>query len=263
MEGNETPEIKQITQEANEEFKILNISVLRILVGALIFLLSIYFINFRGDFGSQGDFGAFGDYIGGLLNPILSFVAILLLIRANHKQAIELSLTRKEFIDANELNLQMHEIQRKMIEVQERNALVPPALEAIKEIRIFLKEARTETIFSIPENTINDRYNLNKLLSSELLKEGIKEEPYFHALSKFMVHYATRLMELSDILFTLHQSKAPDFLYRRDAAELIEFAQELCGELKVVFDDFYLEANKRTLGILVKISNEMSNPNPD
>lgn len=50
-------------------------------------MFGIYFTNFYGSLFSihQSNCGAFGDYIGGLLNPILSFILICLVI----KEAVE------------------------------------------------------------------------------------------------------------------------------------------------------------------------------
>lgn len=43
-----------------------------------IITLGIYFINFHGPLDSQqAQWGVFGDYLGGILNPILSFLAFL------------------------------------------------------------------------------------------------------------------------------------------------------------------------------------------
>ena len=46
-----------------------------------ILMLAAYLYNFHGGFGDQSDFGAFGDFFGGILNPMLSFLTILLLLR--------------------------------------------------------------------------------------------------------------------------------------------------------------------------------------
>lgn len=61
-----------------------------------ILMLATYFGNFHGDFGDQSDFGAFGDFFGGILNPMLTFLTILLLLRQLRLQRSELNATAKE-----------------------------------------------------------------------------------------------------------------------------------------------------------------------
>lgn len=55
--------------------------------GAVALIILVYLVNFFPIFGAQlsGDtavWGQFGDYIGGTLNPILSFISVVLLIRS-------------------------------------------------------------------------------------------------------------------------------------------------------------------------------------
>lgn len=61
-----------------------------------ILMLAVYFLNFNDGFGNQSDFGAFGDFFGGILNPILTFLTILLLLRQLRYQRSELHATVKE-----------------------------------------------------------------------------------------------------------------------------------------------------------------------
>ncbi len=56
-----------------------------------------YFTYFKGDLSTEhGDWGTFGDYIGGILNPILSFLSLIALLATIVLQSKELKLTRKE-----------------------------------------------------------------------------------------------------------------------------------------------------------------------
>ena len=64
---------------------------------AAIASVAFYFWNFAGPPSpEQTVWGAFGDYFGGVLSPIVSFVALLALFHTIHLQAGELRLTRKE-----------------------------------------------------------------------------------------------------------------------------------------------------------------------
>ncbi len=66
-----------------------------IVVMAAVFIL--YFSNFNGKFTSQPEYwGTFGDFVGGTLNPILSFFALLALLITIILQNRELEATRDE-----------------------------------------------------------------------------------------------------------------------------------------------------------------------
>lgn len=63
----------------------------------LVVIIGTYLITFRSySIGEPANFGQFGDYIGGLLNPILTFFTIFLLVWSINKQLEELELTRNE-----------------------------------------------------------------------------------------------------------------------------------------------------------------------
>lgn len=52
-----------------------------------IILLGVYVFRFKGNpSGQPADFGTFGDYIGGVLNPFIAFLALLGLWQTNKKQ---------------------------------------------------------------------------------------------------------------------------------------------------------------------------------
>lgn len=90
-------------------------------------ILGIYFTHFEGSLGDNNVFGTFGDFIGGTLNPLLSFFTIVLLIWSIRFQTDELSLSRQELVksskalDAAQLahnenvKLQKREILRKQV----------------------------------------------------------------------------------------------------------------------------------------------------
>ncbi|MDO8940411.1 MAG: hypothetical protein Q7U98_14755 [Methylicorpusculum sp.] len=76
-------------QDIKEKFKTMDseqlikwltwIFVSAVVIVALVF--SFYFINFNGGLSvEQDNWGAFGDFIGGTLNPIISFFALTALL---------------------------------------------------------------------------------------------------------------------------------------------------------------------------------------
>lgn len=73
-------------------------------------VLAVYFSNFSSEFGDQMIFGAFGDYMGGILNPVLSFFTICLLIISIHIQRVELVLTREELAGSKDQLIKGNEL---------------------------------------------------------------------------------------------------------------------------------------------------------
>ncbi|EOE6055759.1 hypothetical protein ACKJ8N_003564 [Vibrio cholerae] len=82
----------------------------------ILLLLIIYFSNFHNGFGDQATFGAFGDFVGGILNPILSFITILLLIYSLRFQLQELGYTRDEIKKTNQIHTSNVQQQKRLFE---------------------------------------------------------------------------------------------------------------------------------------------------
>jgi hypothetical protein len=77
-------------------------------------ILSVYFLNFRssGSLGSQEVFGQFGDYVGGLLNPILSFVTLITILWSLRVQGFQLVASHEALQQAQALHREQLELQR-------------------------------------------------------------------------------------------------------------------------------------------------------
>lgn len=86
------------------------LTILGFIVGfsllAYVVVISSYVLNFGTNWSTeQGDWGTFGDFIGGTLNPLLSFMALIALLITIVLQSKELEQTRVELsrtADANE-----------------------------------------------------------------------------------------------------------------------------------------------------------------
>jgi hypothetical protein len=95
MAGKRTKQvIKTITPEK------LGTVFLWIIGAVVVFIVGVfmhYYFHFNVDSNSdQQNWGTFGDYIGGTLNPILSFLSLMALLGTIVLQSKELKLTRKE-----------------------------------------------------------------------------------------------------------------------------------------------------------------------
>jgi hypothetical protein len=114
-------------------------------IAACFFLIivALYSWNFWGGFGDQATFGAFGDFIGGVLNPFLTFLTVLLLIYSIRFQIDELRHTRTEIERSHKEMQQANDIQTANVTNQ---ANVFKTERVIAEIEVTQKEV--ERIFN-------------------------------------------------------------------------------------------------------------------
>lgn len=89
-------------------------------VALIIAVFVFYFINFDGGLSDRQDqWGAFGDFIGGTLNPILSFFALIALLLTIVLQSNELEATREELKrSANAQEISAENQQRNIIHIE-------------------------------------------------------------------------------------------------------------------------------------------------
>ncbi|AZZ98737.1 hypothetical protein [Pseudoalteromonas sp. R3] len=92
--------------------------VTRAAPAAIAILFIFYFLNFYDGVKDQSSFGAFGDYFGGILNPILSFLTIIILVYATRLQAKELELTRGELRETKSIHRDNLKLQKEVLQEQ-------------------------------------------------------------------------------------------------------------------------------------------------
>ncbi|TVO34740.1 hypothetical protein [Vibrio algivorus] len=103
--------------DSEQKFDEISYYIPRIAIIVVTALLVLYFINFNNGFGDQATFGAFGDFLGGVLNPILSFLTIVLLIYSIRFQLEELKHTRNEIVRTNEIHSDNLTQQKSMFDI--------------------------------------------------------------------------------------------------------------------------------------------------
>jgi len=81
-------------------------------------LIATYFTFFHDGEMSQDSFAQFGDYFGGILNPLLSFLAVLLLLFSIRLQSKELSATRKELEETKDIHSDNVKLQESLFALQ-------------------------------------------------------------------------------------------------------------------------------------------------
>jgi uncharacterized membrane protein len=92
--GNLKLMIESITPTKLAEYFLWMILAVFLLIAGI---LGRYLTHFDGDLSlANGDWGTFGDYLGGTLNPILSFLSLIALLTTIVLQSKELELTRDE-----------------------------------------------------------------------------------------------------------------------------------------------------------------------
>ncbi|WOI54196.1 hypothetical protein [Parvularcula sp. LCG005] len=88
-------------------------------LGGFVVLAAVYIFNFRNHpfSGSSADWGALGDFFGGMLNPLLSFLALIAILQTIKLQQQSLETTRQE------LKLSTEELRgsRKALEEQKKS----------------------------------------------------------------------------------------------------------------------------------------------
>lgn len=99
---------------------------LSIAAGGVALALGLYLYAFGGfGLGNQESFALFGDFMGGLLNPVLSFATILILLRSLWLQNEEMKAGRRELELTREEMAATREVHSNELELQSRNNLRP------------------------------------------------------------------------------------------------------------------------------------------
>lgn len=88
-------------------------------VAAFLIILGLYIAYFKNlsVTNDSATWGTFGDYLGGTLNPIISFLALIGLLYTIHQQAQEMKATREELEQAAEQQRKQVEQQRRQSEI--------------------------------------------------------------------------------------------------------------------------------------------------
>lgn len=136
-------------------------------VVSFICVLGLYFFKFHGRLSSeQALWGAFGDFVGGTLNPILSFMALIALLLTIVLQNRELEQTREELKRTAKAN---EEQANYIVAQQQRDDL----------FRLINKLA----------DRINNNYNGNHLTDKRSIHAALIGEPNVNKNSELMKLY--------------------------------------------------------------------------
>lgn len=205
--------------------------------GAFIF----YFISFKGDLSHQQDiWGMFGDYIGGVLNPVFSFLALVALLLTIVLQSKELEQTRTELkrtADANAKQATYISTQQKREDIyklitklsdrinnnynknlQDSNS-VNRALRGPKDVN---KNEHLKRLYEEAQDTKTETYRVIKYIESDLLR------------------LQDLLNDYDDVsIDSAGPTPFPSF-YRTEYCEMVEVFYQL-GLIKDVLSNYYCQ----------------------
>ncbi len=196
-----------------------------------ILMLAAYLYNFHGGFGDQSDFGAFGDFFGGILNPMLTFLTILLLLRQLRLQRSELNATAKEL--------------RATAEIHKENIKHNRAVDIFEKTNNeFLK-----TIAQFNDSLTNSFITLNRKENREIFRD-IREPKEIYAQTKSVTVSLDRLNQKGELIqAVLFSPKAKDFTNELRTA--LTITTKLATQV-YIFASEYLELGVNNLLYLQK-----------
>ena len=161
-----------------------------IAVAAFIFVLERYINNFK-TFPIANDsatWGTFGDYLGGTLNPIISFLALIGLLYTIHQQAQEMQATREELKQAAEQQRRQSEI----FNLQQFESTFFSLLEQHNKV---VERIEVESIYEELHNIYN------KKIDQITTREPSEELSNSHAIKSINQHY--ELKSYFNLLFQI------------------------------------------------------------
>jgi len=133
-----TSKSEQKKKVSENQLRDLVIACLLVAGGMATIILIIYFSTFTGELGSHERFGQFGDYVGGILNPIVAFCALMALMFGIKQQRKELKETRDQFSEQSFDNMffQMLQLHNDMVS----------SIDSDIELRVKLEASRSGTV---------------------------------------------------------------------------------------------------------------------
>lgn len=170
-------------------------------VGAAVLVIGLYFVYFYvvGKEFSKGDLGPLGDFIGGNINPLLTFISVVLLIDTVVIQRTAAEDTKASEVEARKTIKQQSDLAAKQSFESSLFNLISLCLDESKNAKINLKSGsyignqafgKYIEVFESLMATCNKADLLSKLeeTSSDALFDNIKN---FSIVFKFINDYAS------------------------------------------------------------------------
>ena len=159
-------------------------------VAAFLIILGLYISYFKNlsITNDSATWGTFGDYLGGTLNPIISFLALIGLLYTIHQQAQEMQATREELEQAAEQQRR----QSKIFNLQQFESTFFSLLEQHNKV---VERIEVESIYEELHNIYNKK--IDKITT----REPSEELSNSHAIKSINQHY--ELKSYFNLLFQI------------------------------------------------------------
>ena len=211
-------------------------------VAAFLIILGLYVAYFKNlsVTNDSATWGTFGDYLGGTLNPIISFLALIGLLYTIHQQAQEMQATREELKQAAEQ-------QRQQVEQQSRQSEIFN-LQQFESTFFSLLEQHNKTVEKIEaESIFEELHNIyNKKIDQITTRKPSEELSNSHAIKSINQHY--ELKSYFNLLFQILKFISISLSKNSESNN--------SEDLKITIKDFDAD-NKRSKE---KLSHEYINP---
>ena len=166
-------------------------------VAAFLIVLGLYIAYFKNlsVTNDSATWGTFGDYLGGMLNPIISFLALIGLLYTIHQQAQEMQATREELKQAAEQQRQQVEQQSRQSEIFNLQQFESTFFSLLEQHNKAVEKIEAESIFE----KLHDIYN--KKIDQITTRKPSEELSNSHAIKSINQHY--ELKSYFNLLFQI------------------------------------------------------------
>ncbi len=194
------PPSKSATDEDRSLSSLIKACLL-VALGFTVLALSFYIVNFYDSWvlGDKKDFAQFGDYIGGTLNPVIAFCALMALLFGIRQQRKELKETREQFAhqSIDGVFFQMLKLHNDMLSSMESDIELKVGHDFYKwetnrsspEVKENEKLGRGREIFRVIYGAL--KYNHSEIQKGESTQEYLDRiyEPTFQQCQSHLGHY--------------------------------------------------------------------------
>ena len=166
-------------------------------VAAFLIILGLYIAYFKNlsVTNDSATWETFGDYLGGTLNPIISFLALIGLLYTIHQQAQEMQATREELKQAAEQQRQQVEQQSRQSEIFNLQQFESTFFSLLEQHNKVVERIEVESIYEELHNIYN------KKIDQITTRKPSEELSNSHAIKSINQHY--ELKSYFNLLFQI------------------------------------------------------------
>ena len=166
-------------------------------VAAFLIILGLYIAYFKNlsITNDSATWGTFGDYLGGTLNPIISFLALIGLLYTIHQQAQEMQATREELKQAAEQQRQQVEQQSHQSEIFNLQQFESTFFSLLEQHNKAIERIDVESIYKELHNIYNNK------IDQITTRKPSEELSNKHAIKSINQHY--ELKSYFNLLFQI------------------------------------------------------------